>query len=422
MAAQEGSARTHKSGMPASGSSTVSRRMVCVIVLILLFLMRPGMVPWLHDSFVLTLFNIGRWIAVAASVVLYGRIVRIDPFGLLCLALGCLALASLLANDLSLYSFTEFWAPACAGGLLARALCQSYLRESLWAMLLVSSAVSIVNLVTVLVFPSGIPGLGLGMHYFFNGHRNQAIIAILPSIFASLMLDEVKGRSCSVRSVALAAIGLCQVLLAYSATSLVVLVMATAGAVLLVFKRVRRVLNIYTYLAAYAVVFLSVVVFRLQDIVGSSMLAALGKDVTFTGRTVIWDGAIREVLSVNPLLGCGYDSFWNGSAMVGSAHNMILEILVQGGFLGVVVFVALLLLTARNLYARSAARSVALVSLAIACFLLIGLTEQTRWVPFFFFLGLGYVLPSAEARCRGLRGRNDHDAAHAVFSKESGLL
>lgn len=381
------------------------------------------MIPWLHDSFVLALFNTGRWVAVAASVVLYGRIVRIDPFGLLCLALGCLALASLLVNDLPLYSFTEFWVPACAGGLLARALCQSHLRESLWAMLLVSSAISIVNLITVLVFPSGVPGLGLGMHYFFNGHRNQAIIAILPSIFASLMLDDVKGRSCSVRSIALAVIGLCQVFLAYSATSLVVLVMVTAGAALLVFKRARRVLNIYTYLAAYAVVFLSVVVFRLQDIVGSSMLAALGKDVTFTGRTVIWDGAIREVLSVNPLLGCGHDSFWNGSAMVGSAHNMILEILVQGGFLGVVVFVALLLLTARNLYARSAARSVALVSLAIACFLLIGLTEQTRWVPFFFFLGLGYVLPSAEARCRGLlRGRRDHDAAHAVLSKESGLL
>lgn len=364
---------------------------IAFLVLLLALLMRPAIVMHLQGGFVQEILNTGRWAAVAVSVVLYIRLVKIDLFGILCVALGLLGLASLVVNGIGLYSFTEFWAPTCAAGLLARAMGERYPRELLWAVLLVTSAISLLNLASIILFPDGMPTIDSGGDYYFNGHRNWAITAILPSVFASLLLDDSRGRLFSVRSGLLLIAGFAQLLLAYSATSLVAFVVATAGIALVPLRKARLILNGYTYLAINAALFLIFVVFGLQNTFGFFIEDVLGKSVTFTGRTVIWDEAIGQVLATNPLLGCGSDTFWNGNTNVGSAHNMVLEIFAQGGFIGVGAFFALLLAVAHRLYSNSGSRASALLSLVIGCFLLIGLTEQIRWPSFFLFLGFAYA-------------------------------
>lgn len=362
---------------------------ICLVILLAL-LMRPGIVMHLQDSWVQDFLNMGRWVAIVISAGLYIALVGIDVFGALCIALGLLAFASLQVNNVGLYSFNEFWAPACATALLARAVGKRYPGEMLWAMLLESSAISFMNLASVLLFPDGMPIVGKGADYFFNGHRNWAIAAILPSVFSSLLLDNRKGKPVSVRSAILLAVGFAQLLLAYSATSLTTLACATIGIMLLASQRMYRILNMYTYLVFNAVLFLVVVVFGLQNVFGFVIEDILGKNLTFTGRTIIWSEVVNQVLATNPLLGCGYDTFWNGSSNVGSAHNMLLEVFAQGGFVGVSVFIAILLLVAHRLYKLSGYREAALLSLVIGCFLLVGLTEQIRWPAFFFFLGFAY--------------------------------
>jgi Lipid A core - O-antigen ligase and related enzymes len=378
---------------------------VAALVILLALLMRPGIVMHLQGGLIQELLNIGRWIAVVVSVLLYIWVIQIDVFGFLCIALGLLAFISLQVNNVGLYNFNEFWAPACATALLARAACEHHSREMLWATLLVSSAISLLNLASVLLFPGGIPGIASGGYYFFNGHRNWAIAAILPSVFSSLLLDDRRERLISIRSAALLLVGFAQLLLAYSATSLVALLCATIGIVLLTSRKMYAILNAYTYLVLNAVLFLFVVVFGLQNMFGFLIEDVLGKSMTFTGRTIIWEGVIERVLATNPLVGCGYDAFWNGNANVGSAHNMVLEIFAQGGFAGVAVFVILLLAVAHGLYACSKSRTAALLSLVIGCFLLIGLTEQIRWPAFFLFLGFSYGWSNSEIkkRCRQAR-------------------
>lgn len=81
-----------------------------------------------------------------------------------------------------------------------------------------------------------------------------------------------------------------------------------------------------------------------------TVLTSMGKDVTLTGRTEVW-AAVLDMLHKRPWLGYGYSGFWlgdrGGSADVRRivgwpvtyAHNGILDLLLDLGYLGALVFV-----------------------------------------------------------------------------------
>lgn len=82
----------------------------------------------------------------------------------------------------------------------------------------------------------------------------------------------------------------------------------------------------------------------------SGALQLLGRDPTLTGRTVLWEFAIRH-LDDRPLLGYGASGFWNHPALqnqiillqsqygdgVGGFHNLPLELLIMLGPFGLLV-------------------------------------------------------------------------------------
>lgn len=89
------------------------------------------------------------------------------------------------------------------------------------------------------------------------------------------------------------------------------------------------------------------------------IVAALGRDLTLTGRTDIWDAAAPAV-AAKPWLGYGYYAFWlpdNGPAYwvreavawpVASAHSTWLELALGLGRIGVVLFALQLLATLKR--------------------------------------------------------------------------
>ena len=98
----------------------------------------------------------------------------------------------------------------------------------------------------------------------------------------------------------------------------------------------------------------------LHIVPGSSALlspigAITGKDMTFTGRTEIWD-IMSEHIRLHPYLGTGYGAYWTGATdgaasyefilrlhfYPGSAHNGYLEVLNDLGWLGLVVLMGYL--------------------------------------------------------------------------------
>ncbi len=86
----------------------------------------------------------------------------------------------------------------------------------------------------------------------------------------------------------------------------------------------------------------------------------IGKDVTFTGRTYLWEEILVEV-NKHPILGCGFQGYWvvtNENLLKlyehfvwlpNQAHNGYLDILNEVGWIGLILFILLVINFSFNL-------------------------------------------------------------------------
>lgn len=147
------------------------------------------------------------------------------------------------------------------------------------------------------------------------------------------------------------------------------------------------------------------------------LAVALGRNPTLTGRTDIWHFLLG--MGTNPLIGTGYQSFWLGSRLavvwrsplgaLNEAHNGYLELYLNLGLIGLLLFGAFLV----NTYGAVCKRLVPvspLASLALALWtvtLVYNVTEaafswQYMWVT--FLIG-ALVVPPVRQGARVWQGR-----------------
>jgi exopolysaccharide production protein ExoQ len=79
--------------------------------------------------------------------------------------------------------------------------------------------------------------------------------------------------------------------------------------------------------------------------------SVLGRDETLTGRTGVWAGVLPAAMG-QPILGHGFAAFWNPTRGllydINEAHNGYLEIILELGFVGLVLFSMFLLSCCRK--------------------------------------------------------------------------
>ena len=90
-------------------------------------------------------------------------------------------------------------------------------------------------------------------------------------------------------------------------------------------------------------------------------LEALGRDLTFSGRTTIWTHAIHAGME-HSMLGAGFRSFWTPEgasyvyarlwAVIGNGHNGYLDIWLELGFVGLGLFAVMFLTALGRSYSR----------------------------------------------------------------------
>jgi O-antigen ligase len=90
---------------------------------------------------------------------------------------------------------------------------------------------------------------------------------------------------------------------------------------------------------------------------GSFLLTALGRNPTLTGRTDLWANLIE--LRASPMLGAGFESFWLGPRLdklwkiywwqPNEAHNGYLEVYLNLGWVGIVLFAGTVLAGYRSI-------------------------------------------------------------------------
>jgi O-antigen ligase len=155
----------------------------------------------------------------------------------------------------------------------------------------------------------------------------------------------------------------------------------------------------------------------------------VGRDVTLTGRTLIWEQALG--MGTNPVLGTGFASTWlteKGMALADSmgglshAHNGYLETYLHSGWIGVLLLLAVLYMAGRNASRQLSASTVA-GHLFIALFLS-GLLYNYTEVAFNDNNIVGFALWLMAAQGGGLFariGEDDEEEAPAEFDPEPHL-
>jgi O-antigen ligase len=188
-----------------------------------------------------------------------------------------------------------------------------------------------------------------------------------------------------------------------SKTSMVCLVI---GAVILLSPRMpflkNRVGAVGVYVVAGTLAF-----YTLDTLFGVSdwILSSLGRDTSFTGRTDVW----RELLALgtDPLLGTGFCSFWSDMSyqmrlpdwVAFSAHNGYIETYIDGGWIGVLFLVVLLLAVGLRMNAGLASGgNMALMRFAVLMVTLVGDFSESHFVrmsPLWFLFLLSAVDPKS---------------------------
>jgi len=142
----------------------------------------------------------------------------------------------------------------------------------------------------------------------------------------ALVLDKGANRWFRLLALMLVPVGLGIIVLAKSATTIILVVIGTAALLGHAFlwrpaSRIRHMRLLLVMAGAVVILAAALVLFGfMQFDVANSILNALGKDSTLTGRTWLWETAER-VMAEHPLTGVGADGFWRSE--YGLANSII---------------------------------------------------------------------------------------------------
>ncbi len=135
----------------------------------------------------------------------------------------------------------------------------------------------------------------------------------------------------------------------YSATSIVVLIIGLASLVILRSMKINKYLFIQVCLFISAIGVASLSMWLFWSVTPLSIIADLtGHNATLSGRTtVIWPKLIAIALE-QPVLGLGYGGYWLeplrlGKLTINQAHNGYLDIFIELGSVGLIIFLIMLL-------------------------------------------------------------------------------
>ena len=198
------------------------------------------------------------------------------------------------------------------------------------------------------VMSADFPGAWRGVY----GGKNQlgyAMSLATPTLLAAAIANPLRRKLW----LGFAAGALALIVLSTSKTALLSCLTGLAFVPLIALCRRGPALGVMAVLAAVTgVALIGVVVATAPDLV----FKLIGRDATFTGRTLIWD-AVQRQIQHQPVTGYGYGAVWDDQSGRGpvawishdqgftifSAHNTVLGVWLELGYVGVAAWLMLLI-------------------------------------------------------------------------------
>ena len=206
--------------------------------------------------------------------------------------------------------------------------------------------------------------------------RNGISMVMIPAIAFILIRSEYIYEKVRNKDILLCFMVLIIILLSKSSTGFIV------GSLLVIYvlllKKIKIKININKLMSIYTIIYTQVVIFRIQETVFRGFIEnTLQKNVTLTGRTLIWD-FIMKIIPNSLIFGEGRNDIIAQNAIirdVTEAHNGLLEILLCTGIIGLFVFILILLNVFKALN-KSNSKISYILSMAIFLYFCIALTES----------------------------------------------
>lgn len=184
-----------------------------------------------------------------------------------------------------------------------------------------------------------------------NNHTTWYILAIYLSCIKCIGNTKKMNR---IIAVVLTLMAFTAMLILESATSIVVMgiIAIGAGCFILRKKQFKWVPNSYFLLGCY-IVFVLLILFGITSFLSPIVVGILGKDLSFTSRTVVWERVI-ELIKESPVFGSGQISGDYASELLGSVsfvnvHNQYLQILWQTGIIGLFIYAYFIFCITKNI-------------------------------------------------------------------------
>lgn len=314
------------------------------------------------------LFNVARVISLFVTVALYvvkGH--RADSrVGFLIAFEFCLLLSTLLQGG-AVIPFVSSYVLGLGVYLLVD-LYSSKPRMIVGILFFVGEVLVYANLISMIVAPDGLYVSKL-LGYYHNwilGYKNQFLPFFI--CFATASFLKMRYSRKHLRPIALLAAMLFSLILGKSSTSLIVMVIFVIGMVMAE-TRMRLIFNPYLLAVIVVAVFFVVVLLSSSETISGFIAAVANRDVTFSGRTLIWS-SVMDAIVQRPLLGWGVMPDADHITLLGhpeasSAHNFYLEVLLSGGFLALFVYGAFVVLVLKRLKSHEGSYASKLFAVAL---------------------------------------------------------
>ena len=266
------------------------------------------------------------------------------------------------------------------------------------SMLYVLGIECIINLFTIISFPNGMYYSDSSWNNWFLGYDNKHQLFILPLLCIFLIFTTYKQMWAVVELVGVALFS-ASIYITWSATAVVGFSVFILLILLFEFHFQMGIVEVKKSFVINLITFFAIVIFRVQNLFKFLIVDILHKDMTFTGRTRVWDRTI-DYFKDNVLIGVGQYSREENVFMLGLAHphNLYLRVLYETGIIGAVCFVVIILILAKKLKEYQRNRYGYIISVTIFCFFLIFQTEAPDYMTTFFGITmLGYHIEDLTA-------------------------
>lgn len=209
----------------------------------------------------------------------------------------------------------------------------------------------ITNFIGIILYPDGVATTDYYYYpvNFLNIDNLLSPILILGVVISVIHIWYERKRALSYL---LIIVSVLTTIMLWSATGVVGMLCFAVLILLLYHRFLREILTPFVLYLGMVVMNILIVFLRVQNLFAKFITDFLGKDINLTGRTEMWNQAIKMIekkflLGYGPAVSHGY-VFWKNKFYY--THNGVLEILIQGGIISLIPFIMMIALTGIGLY------------------------------------------------------------------------